>query len=151
MGSSVANLVEAMDFLPAESPGDDKKAQSLLFCGQHTRKLHTPTPQGPFWATGTDHKPAMQAVQVCQVQHLQSSWQKACDAWGARLDSGRWRSVSMLAKAAFLPVGRPSSKPACCASIVRRKRLPMWKAHAGRWMQTAVIMVASHLKIRCWL
>lgn len=53
MGSSVANLVEAMDFLPmAESPGDDKKAQSLLFCGQHTRKLHTPTPQGPFWATG---------------------------------------------------------------------------------------------------
>ncbi|CAK9041258.1 DNA polymerase delta catalytic subunit [Durusdinium trenchii] len=26
--------------------GDDKKAQSLLFCGQHTRKLHTPTPQG---------------------------------------------------------------------------------------------------------
>eukprot|EP00434_Breviolum_minutum_P041515 symbB.v1.2.036929.t1/scaffold5332.1/size28346/2 len=46
MGSSVANLVEAMDFLPAESPGDDKKAQSLLFCGQHTRKLHTPTPQG---------------------------------------------------------------------------------------------------------
>lgn len=61
-------------FVPmAKSPGDDKKAQSLLFCGQHTRKLHTPTPQGPFWATGTDHKPALQAVQVCQVQHLQSS------------------------------------------------------------------------------
>eukprot|EP00435_Cladocopium_sp_Y103_P014744 s3498_g3.t1 len=26
--------------------GDEKKAQSLLFSGQHTRKLHTPTPQG---------------------------------------------------------------------------------------------------------
>lgn len=26
--------------------GDDSKAQSLLFSGAHTRKLHTPTPQG---------------------------------------------------------------------------------------------------------
>jgi DNA polymerase delta subunit 1 len=26
--------------------GDDKKAESELFCGDHTRKLHTPTPQG---------------------------------------------------------------------------------------------------------
>ncbi len=44
---------KAMDFVPmAECQGDDKKAQSLLFCGQHTRKLHTPTPQGFFWATG---------------------------------------------------------------------------------------------------
>ena len=32
--------------------GDDSKAQSLLFSGAHTRKLHTPTPQGTLLVVG---------------------------------------------------------------------------------------------------